>query len=86
MYNSLKDTQAQSEKLNEESQKIIDQLEADAKLLKNQKADLQRSNIQATQNAEKAMKDYQEIKAVIQKLDESRFVMNKLMGPEGALS
>ena len=45
MYNSLKDTLAQSEKLNEESQKIIDTLEADAKLLKTQKAELQRSNI-----------------------------------------
>ena len=58
MYNSLKDTQAQSEKLNEESQKIIDQLEADAKLLKTQKSELQRSNIEATKNTEKAIKDY----------------------------
>ena len=65
MYSSLKDTQAQSEKLNEESQKIIDQLEADAKLLKSQKAELQKSNIEATKKTEKAIKDYEEIKAVI---------------------
>ena len=32
------------------------------------------------------MNDYQDISAVITKLDEARFVMNKLMGPGGALS
>jgi hypothetical protein len=32
------------------------------------------------------MNDYQEITGVITKLDEARFVMNKLMGPGGALS
>ena len=33
----------------------------------------------------RAMKDYDEILAVVKKLDGSRFIMNKLMGPEGAL-
>ena len=32
------------------------------------------------------MGDYKEISEVITKLDEARFVMNKLMGPGGALS
>lgn len=38
-----------------------------------------------TEERNRAMKDYEEILAVVKKLDESRFIMNKLMGPEGAL-
>lgn len=32
------------------------------------------------------MDDYKEISEVITKLDEARFVMNRLMGPGGALN
>jgi len=35
---------------------------------------------------DKAIKDYNEVKAVISKLDESRNIMNRLMGPGGVLS
>jgi hypothetical protein len=34
----------------------------------------------------KALADYKEMSEAIIKLDEARYVMNKLMGPEGALS
>jgi hypothetical protein len=37
MYNSLKQTQKQSEDLNEQSQKIIADLEEENKLMKNEK-------------------------------------------------
>lgn len=33
-----------------------------------------------------AIKNYNEVKDAILKLDEARFVMNKLMGPNGAMS
>jgi hypothetical protein len=35
---------------------------------------------------DKAIKDYNEVKGVISKLDESRNIMNRLMGPGGVLS
>ena len=35
---------------------------------------------------DKAIKDYNEVKIVITKLEESRNIMNRLMGPGGILS
>jgi hypothetical protein len=35
---------------------------------------------------DKAIKDYNEVKVVITKLEESRNIMNRLMGPGGILS
>lgn len=35
---------------------------------------------------DKAIKDYNEVKMVISKLDESRNIMNRLMGPGGVLT
>jgi len=34
----------------------------------------------------KALADYKDMSEAITKLDEARYVMNKLMGPDGALS
>ena len=86
MYNKIKQTQQMNEKLNDESQKMIDELEEDIREMKAEKEALQKANIKNTEERNKAIKDYAEIIEVIKKLDESRFVMNKLMGPDGALN
>lgn len=54
--------------------------------MKEEKQALQKSNIEHTQVKDDAVKDYSEVKDVILKLDEARYVMNRLMGPSGALS
>jgi chromosome segregation ATPase len=86
MYSSIKETQKQNEKFNEESQKMIDEYERDIKYIQNEKEHLQKINISNTEERDKAVKDYNDILGVIKKLDESRFIMNKLMGPDGALN
>lgn len=86
MYNNLKETCTQSQKLNEQSQKIIDELEADVRFLKEDRERLQNVANQSGEDRDKAVRDYNEILEVIKKLDEARFVMNRLMGPDGALN
>ena len=85
MYNSIKDTQRENEQFNNDSQKLIDEYERDIKYIQNEKEHLQKQNISLTEERNRAMQDYEEILKVVKKLDESRFAMNKLMGPEGAL-
>ena len=53
--------------------------------MKDEKMALQKSNIERTERMEGAIKDYDEAKHVIVKLDEARYAMNKLMGPNGTL-
>ena len=64
---------------------MIDEYERDIKYIQNEKEHLQKQNIAFTEEKDRALKDYNEILQVVKKLDESRFIMNKLMGPEGAL-
>ena len=85
MYTSIKETQRENEQFNNDSQKLIDEYERDIKFVQNEKEHLQKQNISLTEERNRAMKDYEEILAVVKKLDESRFIMNKLMGPDGAL-
>lgn len=86
MFEKLKDTQKKSEQLNAESQEVIDRLEEDNKMLNEQVAELKRLNIEKTEERDKALDAYEEMKNAVLKLDESRFLMNKLMGPNGALT
>ena len=58
MYNNIKETQKQSEKFNNESQKVIDELENDIKYIKVEREHLQKANIQHTEDRNKAVKDY----------------------------
>jgi len=48
MYNNLKATQKKLEELNDKSEKIIDELEADIKFIKVEREQLQKANIQHT--------------------------------------
>ena len=72
--------------MNEESQRIIEEEEAKNKEHKEKKSKLQATNIEVCQKMDKAIKDYNEVKAVIAQLDESRNIMNRLMGPGGVLT
>ena len=47
--------------------------------MEDQLAELEKANLDAEAAADQAVKDFEEVKAVISKLDESRFVMNKLI-------
>jgi hypothetical protein len=71
--------------LNDESQRLIDELEGENKAFKGDKMALQKSNIDRTERMEGAVKDYDEVTKVITQLDEARFAMNRLMGPGGTM-
>jgi chromosome segregation ATPase len=86
MYNSLKQAQKQNEELNEQSQKIIADLEAENKLMKGEKETLGKANIEATQKMDAAFKNHDDVKAAFLKLDEARFVLNRIMGPGGTMA
>jgi len=86
MYEGLKSAEIQSQKLADESQKIINDLESENRNLKQERGTLQKSNLERTTTMEAANKNYDEIRGIVQKLDEARVVMNKLMGPGGFMS
>lgn len=86
MYNQLKKNQQQSEDLNDQSQKIIAELEEENKVMKNEKEQLSKTNIDTTQKMEAAFKDHDEIKSAFMKLDEARSFLNKIMGPNGTMA
>lgn len=86
MYNALKAAQKQNEELNEQSQKIIADLEAENKLMKGEKDTLAKANIDTTQKMETAFKNHDDIKGAFLKLDEARFVLNRIMGPNGTMA
>lgn len=54
--------------------------------MKQERQNLQKSNLERTQTMDNANKNYDEVKNVILKLDEARVVMNRLMGPDGAMN
>ena len=56
------------------------------RFLKEDRERLQNVATQSGEDRDKAVRDYNEILEVIKKLDEARFVMNRLMGPDGALN
>lgn len=85
-YEELTIQEAESARLNEETQGFINTEVAKNRVLKEKKAALQTTNIEVCQKMDKAIKDYNEVKGVIAKLDESRNIMNRLMGPGGVLT
>ena len=54
--------------------------------MKNDRQALQSNNIQLSEQTDKAMKEYTEIRDAFRKLDEGRHVLNRLMGPNGIMS
>ena len=54
--------------------------------MKGEKETLAKANIDATQRMETAFKGHDEIKGAFLKLDEARFVLNRIMGPQGTMA
>lgn len=55
-------------------------------MMKGEKETLAKANIYATQKREAAFKNHDEIKGAFLKLDEARFVLNRIMGPQGTMA
>lgn len=54
--------------------------------MKSEKETLSKANIDATQKMETAFRNHDDVKAAFLKLDEARFVLNKIMGPQGTMA
>ena len=54
--------------------------------MKSEKETLGKANIDATQKMEAAFKNHEDVKAAFLKLDEARFVLNRIMGPDGTMA
>ena len=63
----------------------MNDLENENRNLKQERGTLQKSNLERTTTMEAANKNYDEIRGIVLKLDEARVVMNRLMGPGGAM-
>ena len=55
-------------------------------MMKGEKETLAKANIDATQKMETAFKNHDDIKGAFLKLDEARFVLNRIMGPNGTMA
>ena len=54
--------------------------------MKGEKETLAKANIEATQKMETAFKNHDDVKTAFLKLDEARFVLNRIMGPQGTMA
>ena len=86
MYNGIKDQQKQAADLNTQSEAIIKELEKENSLMKDEKMQVAKANVDASGQLEAALKQYEELKAAFLKIDDVRYSLNKIMGPGGSMS
>lgn len=76
MYNSFKEQNQKSEKLHEQQEKILIEIQKENEVLKSDKLALQKANIEKHEKMTLALKNHSDIKTAFLKLDEARFHMN----------
>jgi hypothetical protein len=86
MFLSMRDDYRISDKLTQDQQKIIENLEEELTQTKDERDYLQRLSDERQATIEKLNIDLDEAYGVITKLEEARIVLNKLLGPQGVIT
>jgi hypothetical protein len=79
-------TNIQQEKVNADQEKILDELTTELTAVKAERGQLKTIAVKRREEIEDMKEDLDDAYGCIQKLEQARIVLNKLMGPEGVIT
>lgn len=79
-------TNIQQEKVNADQEKILDELRTELTAVKAERGQLKAIAVKRREEIEDMKEDLEDAYGCIQKLEQARIVLNKLMGPEGVIT
>lgn len=86
MYNAMKDQEKQGNVVAQQSQDVIKELEKENQMMKEEKLAVSKANIEKTGQLEAATNTYEAIREAFLKLDDARYYLNQVMGPNGTMT
>ena len=86
LFISLRKESKVIEQQNVDQQKILENLEEELQATKDEREFLKNQSAERQQTIEKLNLELDEANGAIQKLEEARVVLNKLLGPKGVLT